>query len=290
MTDLNIEIAPRAAQVAMSRPIAIRRIRFTEHPVTGTRIRRTFKSPRPCLAVEQTIEFGDWQRNQVFSKSIDSLDIVYVPAEAKLEWEKSGGDWLMPTDNADSLEPVTISILGDQILWRPGRVIVQGNKGLRDEVVSALIEFAFHEGEVRALEKSIENFEAQARLDAPKAFSIEKKDRQEWPRFRNIMESLAQLRLTFAKLKPHAERGSRMLGKESRVLATRLLRAAEASRRMEGLDGRLEACEDLYEGALDRITDYRGWHTGHMLEVFIIVLLLIEAGIMAVELVLRSNE
>jgi hypothetical protein len=221
---------------------------------------------------------------------MDILLIVYVPPEAKEEWEQIGSEWLSPKGGSESPETATISVLNDQIHWRPGLAVVEGNMGLRDEVIAALTEFAFYEGEVRALEKAIETYEAQARLDAPKTIVVKKKDRSDWARFVGIMESLTQHRITFAALEPRVEKGSRMLKKQSRAIVTRLFRAADTSNRMSGLDGRLEVCEELYDGAIDRIADYRGWHTGHVLEVIIIVLLLLEAGFMAAELIIRMFE
>lgn len=270
-----------------SRSIVCRRIRFVSQPVAGARIRRKFKQPRPCLAVEQTIELADAIRQP--PETSDLLDIVHVPAEAKAEWDGLHSAWLAPSGDPESPEPVTIAYQGEQIHWRPGRVVIEGKTGasLRDEVVAALIEFAFMESQVRTLEASMESYESQARIDAPKTFRVKKKDRADWDRFGKIMEELAQLRLAFASLEPRVERGSRVLAKPSRALTTRLFRAASTSHRMEGLDGRLEVCEDLYEGAVDRIADYSGWHTGHVLEVIIIALLVIESALMALELLVR---
>lgn len=289
ISDTTVE-SPRPLSTAAARSIVIRRIRFVTHPVTGTKIRRTFKHPRPCLAVEQTIDISELSRQRSSLEDRDMLDIVYVPHEAIAEWERIGSGWLLPSGDPEAPEPVTISALGDRICWRPGRAVIEGKTGLREEVVAGLTEFAFYEGELRALERNIETYESQARIDAPLTFRIQRKDRREWPRFGEIMERLAQFRLTFASLEPRVERGSRTLSKSSREVATRLFRAATTSSRMEGLDGRLEVCEELYEGAIDRIADHRGWHTGHVLEVIIIALLLLEAGFMATELIWRMCE
>ena len=51
--------------------------------------------------------------------------------------------------------------------------------------------------------------------------------------------------------------------------------------RLEAFNDRLEACEELYEGAVDRITDYRWYEKGLLLEVAIVVLLSIEAALLA---------
>lgn len=60
--------------------------------------------------------------------------------------------------------------------------------------------------------------------------------------------------------------------------------------RLEAAGDRLEALEDLYEGAVDRINDHRYWRDGHRLEVGIIVILLIECAMIFADLYLRFQE
>ena len=275
--------------VVPTRSIAATRIRFVPHPVTGTRIRRSFKHPRPCLAVEQVVDPNELLRAKLPDAS-DTLDVVYVPPEARSEWEFLSAGWLAASSEPDAPETVIVTAQGDRIHWRTGRVVVEGDVGLRDEVLAGIVEFAFHESEVRSLEQQVEKHALQARDDVPLAFQIRSQDRAEWPRLKETIEDLAQLRLTFADLKPRVARGSRSLGKHGREVATRLFRAATTTARMEGLDNRLEACEDVYEGAVDRLADYRGWHTGHRLEVIIIALLVLEVLFMMAELLLRRYE
>ena len=79
-------------------------------------------------------------------------------------------------------------------------------------------------------------------------------------------------------------------GPLSHRLASRLLRHARAEARAEALDARLEACEDLYEGANDRVADAKGWHDGFIMELIIVLLLLLEVVLLCVDLVLRGGE
>ena len=65
---------------------------------------------------------------------------------------------------------------------------------------------------------------------------------------------------------------------------------ARCEARAEALDTRLEACEELYEGANDRVADHQGWHRGHVLEVIIVALLLMEVILLCVDLALRGGE
>jgi len=57
--------------------------------------------------------------------------------------------------------------------------------------------------------------------------------------------------------------------------------------RLDGFCERLESCEDLYEGASDRLADFRWYMGGHLLEVSIVVLLLIEVALIGMELYFR---
>jgi hypothetical protein len=237
--------------------------------------------------VERTIEISELPQQYSDTDATAELHVVYVPPETEAEWERIGAGWKLPVGEPAAEHRATISALGDVVSCQPGLAVVRGTRGLRDDVLMGLIEFAFYESELRSLEERIEICESQAKIDAPRTFRILKKDAAEWSRFGKMMEDLAQLRLSFAALEPKVERGSRVMSQAGRRVATRLFRASETVRRMEGLDGRLEVCEELYEGAVDRIADYRGWHTGHVLEVIIIALLLLEACLMAAELLVR---
>jgi len=65
---------------------------------------------------------------------------------------------------------------------------------------------------------------------------------------------------------------------------TRLLDEALVEARLEAASNRLEAFEDLYEGATDRIADYRWYLSSEWLEVGIIFLLLAEIVLLGFEL------
>ena len=64
---------------------------------------------------------------------------------------------------------------------------------------------------------------------------------------------------------------------------SRLRARADVADRLESFNDRLEACEELYEGAVDRITDYRWYEKGLLLEVAIVILLAIEAVLLSWE-------
>jgi hypothetical protein len=67
----------------------------------------------------------------------------------------------------------------------------------------------------------------------------------------------------------------------------RLLSKADVEARLSEINDRLEAMEDLYEGANDRVADYRWYRNGHLLEIGIIILLLVEVVLMSGDMYIR---
>jgi hypothetical protein len=179
---------------------------------------------------------------------------------------------------------------GKTVQWRPGRVIVRGALTDPGPLLAGLTEFAFYEGELRALERELAICEAGADDDVRLAYRISASDKEHWPRIADTIEHCARLRLAYARLTPYLERSSRALPVEVRRVLARLRRGTDVTARLEAFSDRLEACEDLYEGANDRIADFRGWHNGHILEVGILVFIIFEAIIMSVELALHVKE
>ena len=115
-------------------------------------------------------------------------------------------------------------------------------------------------------------------------YRIRSKDESHWSKFGDTIESLARMRLTFARLQPELDRTNRKLPREHRRLLARLEALLGVEDRCAAFDDRLEACEDLYEGATDRISDYRGWRYGHRLELWIIALLAFEVALLSIDI------
>jgi hypothetical protein len=73
--------------------------------------------------------------------------------------------------------------------------------------VAALTDFAFYEGELRALEVTVEAREGQAQADVAFAHRIRQRDRRHWKRFKELIEYFSQLRLTYVRLEPRLAMG-----------------------------------------------------------------------------------
>ena len=196
--------------------------------------------------------------------------------------------WMEPRENSDEPLALSLRIGKTRLTWRPGRLLVEGRSTLPEQMLAAIAEFSFYEGELRKLEAALPPHEATAAADAKYAYEIHSADMPARAHFRKSMESLASLRLTFARLEPRFSIPARSLSSPARRLIERLSDRALIEDRLEAVSDRLEACEELYEGAVDRMTDHRWYRRGNLLEIAIVVLLAIEVlqlcGEMAVRL------
>ena len=230
--------------------------------------------------MEEAVDWKNLPAESAGAKG-DQFVVVFVPPGAAGEWRKAGRGFLRSGDS--STDPRTITVNGNdrKLELQPGRAVVQCPAKDFDAVLAALVEFTFYHGELLDLEQALAADEAHARADAPLAFRITRASRKHWQRWGETIERLAVLRLRFARLEPCLYKASPGLPIEARRVMTRLLDKADIEDRLTAYSDRLEACEDLYEGASDRAADYRWYRGGHWLEVGIIALLLIEGVIMA---------
>jgi hypothetical protein len=220
----------------------------------------------------------------------DHLVVVFVPRGAVAAWQEIGEKWLTPPDHPAALPTVVVERESYAVHWRPGKALVLGWVENPEALLAALMEFAFCEGELRVLEAALATREASATADVDQAHRIRFGDRKHWPVIGAHIEQLARMRLLFARLEPRLGKPTRAFPVEARRILARLLARADVDTRLEGFSSRLEACEDLYEGANDRIAEYRWYLEGHVLEIIIILLLGVEVVLMAADLYLRLRE
>jgi hypothetical protein len=266
----------------------VRRIRFVGEPAAGDTVRRRFTAPRPAAAIEEPAQLQDFPPQGPWPEPNDHLYVVVIPrprAGATPGREFVNG-LLAPPSHPDALPAVTVELDGDAVHWRPGRAVVEAGPERSDKLIAGLTEFAFFEGELRGLEQDLLPYEAAAPADVALSYRIRSRHRAEWERLRQTMERLAAMRLTYARLERHLTAGSRSLSPEARRLVSRLLARSDAAARLGALGDRLEACEDLYEGAVDRVTDFRWYVRGFLLEVAIVILLAVETVLIAYDLFL----
>ena len=113
---------------------------------------------------------------------------------------------------------------GGRVQWHPGYAVVYLRGAIQEEVLAALVEFAFYEGELRRLEAEMDTREATANDDVSRAHTIQRRDKAHWPRFTAAIEAFTRMRLAFARLSPRFAEAARGPGSFSYRLASRSLR------------------------------------------------------------------
>ncbi|HZZ74107.1 MAG TPA: hypothetical protein VFE24_17775 [Pirellulales bacterium] len=275
------------APIRSNGTIYARRVQFmAEAPAEG-RVRAQFAQPYAAVAIEDEVNWKDYAAVHAAGDPLDQLVVVFVPPAAEGEWKKTGRPWLTPPHRASDPRKIRIEGTNRFVEWQPGRAVVQCPSRDFDALFTALIEFTFYQRELLALEAALADIESSAPADTAYAFQIRRSNRQQWQRLIATNQALAKLRLRYARLDPCFYKPSPALPVEGRRVMARLLDKTDCEDRMEAFNDRLEACEELYVGATDRITDYRWWRSGHWLEIGIIVLLFIEGLLVATDVYLR---
>jgi hypothetical protein len=276
-----------ASSIAAAASASALRIRFVERPSPGAAPIASFTHPYPRFAVAEPLSV-----EQLFSLPIgsepgaDELRVVLLPAglASPQESQHEAEDWMHRGGLSAGQPTFELMLRSERILWRPGQALMIGPPERLQEVLPGLVEFAFYEGELRRLEREIEADWETAEVDVYLTHSVGRDEVQRRSHVDEMTIHVTRRRMRFARLEPCLEKASIALAGPARRLATELAMQAEVIDRLGWLDDRLEVCENLYELANDRLSEFSYFHREFRLELWIIVLLVAEVVIMAAEL------
>ena len=237
------------------------RISFVAEVPSGVKSLREYKHPRKIYAIES----ADSSANAGF-------EVVFCEA-------------IQEGAAAISIKQDNISIS-----WQRNQIHVLCPLESRLDVLTALADFGFYEGELHRLESDVELQEPLAEKDVEFAHRIHHRNREHWSRFGETIERFTRDRLIYARLCSQVAFPSLTLSPKSRQIVSKLLRESNIEDRLEMYSDRLEAMEELYEGANDRVADYRWYRGGHLLEWTIVIILIFEALAMSFEFGLHVYE
>lgn len=275
---------PNAA-IPGRRGAVARRIRFVSRPAPEAAIVRSFQHPRSCAAVAEPIEMQALLAEN--REANDHLIAIVMTAEAASEAKKLAETWIGRAGRDGAIATIAYAASGLKLQWQPGKAVIQAAGDAAEQALTAVVEFSFHESELRRMEETLAATEAIAPADVARAHRIRFRDRKNWRRIGDTIEALYRMRLEYARLEAQLISAPSSLPGDARDIFEHLLEESELHDRMEAFSNRLEACEDLYEGANDRVTDHRWYLEGHALEIGIILLLIFEVALMSADLYLK---
>jgi len=237
------------------------RISFVAEVPLGAKILREYSRPRKIYAIESVV--GDAHAG---------FEVVFGGATQEF------------------LPAISIKQDNIAITWQRNQVQVLCPVESQLDVLTALADFGFYEGELFCLESALEAQEPLAQKDIEFAHRILQSNRHHWQRFGETIERFTRDRLIYVRLCSQLGLPSPTLSPKSRQIVSKLLRESNIEDRLEIYSDGLEAMEDLYEGANDRVADYRWYRGGHILEWTIVIILILEGMAMSVELGLHIYE
>jgi hypothetical protein len=276
-----------AAPVVPHAAAVFKHIKFVDEPEAAATVLCAFGEPRRCAAVEARKDPAAGPTVGGSEDGTDELTVALLPADAGDEAAALNEHWMAGASPAQARFAIARGT--QKLAWRPGRAIVQGPPASLARSLEVLVSFAFYEGELRRLERALEACDAQAQRDIALAHRIRFRDRRDWPRLVGLSEYFSGLRLTYVRLAPLLA-ASHRLAPQPRQVMEQLLEQADVAARLDAASERLEAYEDLYEGAVDRIAEHRWYVEGHCLEVGIVMLLLLEFAVLLIDLVAKHAQ
>lgn len=252
-------------------------------------MQREFLHPRRVFAIEETVHIEAIAAEADAADLAEQCFIVFLTKQTLGEARaKPNGGLPTAVPNGDAFS-LHVERGAEWLRWRPGLAVAQCRAENREAVVAALVEFTFYERELRALEKSVETGHFDAERDIEIGHRVKQRDHRQWPRLFDAGEQFSRLRLAFSRLEPLLGEPSRAVPSLGRKWLFRLLRRASIETRLESLSDRLEALEEFYEAATQRISEYRWYREEHLLEIGIIVLLLLECALMGGDIYLHRH-
>jgi hypothetical protein len=269
-----------------------RRVRFVEKTSGNDVVLMSFKDPAPCYAIlaespaTATDTIASGPRCEELEVDLLTLSpLAQGPASAThpqlVEWMEKGDD--------SSAPPVYVKVRGVELMWRPGRMLLQCDSEQTESLLAAVLEFAHYEYELRRIEDEIANTWAELEQDKTLAFSVTPADLERDTVVGERMNRALQRRIRFARIEPHLYEASVSLTAGGRKLGEELREKSRIEARLETVDAQLEVFEGIYEMSGQRMGEYRAARQEHVLEWIIIVLLAAEMLLLLVQTVWKPG-
>lgn len=257
-----------------------RRIRFVDQISRDDVVLMRFQDPAPRYAILNSA--GDDLRGEI-------LDVLLLPLPGmQAETEPGPEKWLEEGNDAGA-PSVFAKFRGVELIWRPGRAVLQCESGQADALLSAVVEFAHYEYELRRIEREIADAWSELEQDKALAFEVTTADLERSAAVGARMNGALGRRIRLARIEPHLYDPQPTLPAAARRLGEELRDKARIEARLETVDGQLEVFEGVYEMSGQRMGEYRAAREEHVLEWVIILLLAAELLLMLAQMVWKRG-
>ncbi|HEY1191849.1 MAG TPA: hypothetical protein VGE74_29730 [Gemmata sp.] len=265
----------------------VQRVEFATERTAGQTVLMEFPAPVNRLAV---LADGTAPEKEKAQPHDERLVVLSVPGVAHEDADllSRARDWVDASALGGTPSQV-LTLQGAVLVWAQGRTAVLAPAERLDAVTRALIEFAYYDAELRAVERELGALWPHLTADAPLAFEFNERSVRGRRRLAERFQQVLALRARLARITPHVLCPHVHPPTLASQVGERLRERARLAHRLESVGGQMEVFERVYEACGQRASDFVLARTGHTLEWVIIILLLTQTILFAVELLTRGK-
>lgn len=207
--------------------------------------------------------------------------------------------WVAPGVSAAEAGLQSVALHGVQVVWGLGSPHLDGTRSPRigvaalaerqPRLVPAILEFACLEMALQILEHKVAQAWPQLEEDGPLAFDFDHRSERRRSVLAGRFQSMLGMRARWSQLQPPVHRPLVYPPTLASQVGERLRERARLAERWESLGGQIDVFQNVYELCAQRAHDWRLAWKGHTLEVFIIMLLLLQTILLMFELFAGSE-
>jgi len=285
---------------------------LTEAPWKQSQVQRlVFQPPHPGIPPWGTVacEVGTTPPCRLIQA--DSLSAVATEAPV-VELLTAANDGMSESHSLEALQQwvargmsaveaglQTVALHGVQVAWGrahpdgdgapPMRIGVAMLAERQSRAVPAILEFVCLEMALQILEQKVAQAWPQLEEDGPLAFDFDHRSERRRSVLAGRFQNMLGIRARWAQLQPPVHRPLVYPPTLASQVGERLRERSRLAERWESLGGQIDVFQNVYELCAQRAHDWRLAWKGHTLEVFIILLLLLQTVLLMLELFAGSE-
>lgn len=193
-------------------------------------------------------------------------------------------NWADPPSISGERAGQLLTLQGARVVWNPTRVVVLVAPERLDTVLKAIVEVAYYETELRAIETKLAALWPDLEAVIPLAFEFAERSVRHRRKLAEQFRQVFTLRARLARVTPHVLAPHIHPPTLATQLSERLREHTRMAHRVESLNTQLDVFERLYEGCGQKTSEFMVARTGHALEWIIIILLLAQIILLSIDL------
>lgn len=258
-----------------------------------------FHSPRACRAVLMKAAPASaappptsTSTSAAVTESTTDLQLLMVPTPDLDDAELTAQvwNWVEPDTAPDRRQGFLIALQGARVIWSPGRAGIIAPADRLETLRLAVIDFSFHDGEVRQIERALALAWPDLEADGPLAFHFDEQAATRQPQLAQRFQQVVGWRGRLVRINPIIHRPPIHPPTLAGQLGERLKERTRVTERIDFISGQLEVFERVYELCGQRSSEFAFSRKETTLEWVIIVLLATETIILLIDLMARLGK